>query len=371
MELTNLLTQDAQTALAKWKKWLKKLADPLGKAFEPTAQGIKETITPVVEDIKTVTTDISKPIVEPIKKSIQKADKIGKINSFLQEKGITVDTIKQLAEADGTDPQVAFDFFKKNGIKVQGMEEMEQQQQAVIDQWPDLWVMWSIGQGITWAFRVWEQIPRYAWNIAWLAFRWLGEWSGLIWRALWVENEDNPFYQSGIQLQESTTWLGESITRAWEGDVTEKERQARRFWANVVSTGLVPLGTASKFVQGAWLGKTALRWAVAWGMGTPLYTTIEESRLPTLWEMAIWTTAWAVLWPVLEKWVIPAVSGIVNKTGKYGKAFMEWGVKWAWKSISRDISAMKEGIKKPVVTTTTRYRDWETDRKSTRLNSSH
>lgn len=79
--------------------------------------------------MKQVATDIAKPIIEPIQQAQQKSQAIGEINTFFSDAGITLDDIKALAEEEGIDFNEVVDKFTRNGIKVQGMEELQAQEQ--------------------------------------------------------------------------------------------------------------------------------------------------------------------------------------------------------------------------------------------------
>lgn len=355
MELTNLLSKDAQTAIVKWKKWLKRLSDPLGRAIEPTVQNMKEMMTPVVEDIKTGMTEISKPIVEPIKKSIQKADKIWKINTFLSEKGITVDTIRQLAEADGTDPNEAFEFFKKNGIKIEWMDEIVAKEQEAkaqeIPQWEDLWFLGGTKEFSKGVFRAGEQIPSIIWSGLWFAGKAIWTWLDYI--TPWLGQGAKDLWQNLQDIWNEITYAG--MTGGGSTPLTQKQIDMRKIWGQMALTA--PIGW-SYIARSKWLGSLAMRSGVVWAWfwwATPIMNKGNEATLSDIWQGAVlgWVW-WAIAWPVISKVIAPAIGGIVSKTGKYWKALMKGWIQWAGRSISSDIQAMKEWIKTPIVQTTTR-----------------
>lgn len=51
------------------------------------------------------------------------ADKVKKVNDFLNEKWLTADHIRALAEEDWSDPEELFQIFRDNGIKIKWMKE--------------------------------------------------------------------------------------------------------------------------------------------------------------------------------------------------------------------------------------------------------
>lgn len=267
--------------------------------------------------------------VQPTPKLVQQAPQESSVVSQLKAKGYDdkdIEFLKQ-AKAKGISSQQAFDFLNK---------KKEEQKQ-----WPDLGIGWNIKEGATWAFRVWEQIPRYAGNLLDFTQKYvttplMAEWAELFWQEELAWKIRSAWAKFGAWAK----WLGEEITRAWEGDITEKQRWARRFGASMVATAPIPLWTASKVVQWAWLAKTALRWAIAWWVGTPIYTWLEEWRLPTMEEQAIWTAWWAILWPTIEKVALPAVN-------KWVEAIQRWvnPVKFTQQMDDEAISLIRQAVR--------------------------
>lgn len=243
---------------------------------------------------------------------------------------------------------MAFNIFDKIAEQPQQKFTLEDIKNAKL---PWEWFLWGLSEAIAGGVRVWEQIPRYAWNIAWLAYQWLGEASWFIWEQLWVSKESNPFYQSGMELSAWSKKLWEDITRAGEGNISEKQRELRRTGASLVATAPIPLWTVPKFLQWAGIASTVGRGAYYGAVWTPVYTGIEEWRLPDISEIAVWTVWWAILWPVAEKFVIPWITKWVEKTVKYGTELTKWGTKWLKKSIFRDIEWVKTWIWSPLTRT--------------------
>ena len=220
----------------------------------------------------------------------------------------------EFAKSKGIDQKAAMQFVQDKKKEEQATQIQTQEQEK---QWPDLWVMWSVWEALYGWLRVWEQIPRYAGNLLNLTQKYVT--TPLIAggaEMLWADEFAQKWRTAGVQFWEGAKALGEDITKAGEWDITEKQRTARRFGASMVATAPIPLGTASKFVQGAGLAKTALRWGIAWFTGTPVYTALEEWRLPTASEQAIGTVWGAVLWTALEKVAIPGIQKWIETVQK-------------------------------------------------------
>lgn len=340
MEIKNLLTPQARQSLETASQGIKNKLKPVTDIWSELINQNVEAIQPAVTQIKdTVNTGFVEPIMKPIKRN----EKIGKVNKFLASKGITVDDIKNLAEADWSDPEEALQFFRDNGIQIEGMEELQAQKQGEVNQWEDLWFFWGAKELATWAFRAWEQIPRIAG--AWLDFvtqnvTWplISGWLDLVWadQLAWRWREGaKTFWEWAKQV-------GEDITRAWEGDITEKQRSMRRLGWELALTA--PIGW--EFLAGAkstlWL---AWRSGVVWAWFGATQPIIDKGWEATMWDIATgWAIGWvtgAVAWPLIWKVIAPAIGWIASKTGKYWQALIKWGVEWAKKSIARDINALK------------------------------
>ena len=123
------------------------------------------------------------------------------------------------------------------------------------------------------------------------------------------------------------TWFqaGRNIFWAWE---------AFAVWPNKMSNTL--------------LWRTA-QWAALWGLFWAADPILSKGANATPWEIlkqwALWATIWAVATPVLEKWVLPILSKVIQKTAKYWTAWIKGWVEWLNKSITRDIKAPINKVK--------------------------
>lgn len=285
-------------------QWFEQWANQVSQAFKPAIQTAKSAISPIATTVGTV----AKPVV----KWINYENKVTAYKKPYQDKlaklGITAQSLDEMWLSE-EEKQAVKDLYSQVWVEIPWLAQIEQarvQEQA--KQWEDLGIMWNIWNAIAGWFRVWEQIPRYAGNLLDLTQKYittpaLAGWAELFW------NEELAWR---IRTAWETFWawaksLWEEITKAGEWDITEKQREARRFGASMVATAPIPLGTATNLVKWAGLWATALRWAIAGWVSTPIYTGLEEWRLPTAVEQVWWTVWGAVLWPLVEKVAIPAV----------------------------------------------------------------
>lgn len=129
MKIKNLFTPWAQEIGSQLTWIAKKVSQP----FEKPIQDIKQSFTANVQPaIQSVTDTLKTSFVDPVMKPIERNNKVSKVNKFLASKGITVDDIKNLAEADWSDPEEALQFFRDNGIQIEGMDELQAQQDATV-----------------------------------------------------------------------------------------------------------------------------------------------------------------------------------------------------------------------------------------------
>lgn len=195
----------------------------------------------------------------------------------------------------------------------------------------------SIAEWAVWAFRVWEQIPRYIGNIGKVlsdAYQLPYEASkNLFWEEAWLTSFLAPGAAAFKKSWEAGQKLWEEITMAWMTDggtnkLTPEQISARKTWADIVSTSILPAGNIANIWKWATLAQMIKSWAKIWAVTTPQFYAMTEWRLPTAWEMVAWTAGWAIITPAIGKAI------------KYGTALTKWGISWAWKSISRDVSSI-------------------------------
>jgi len=230
-------------------------------------------------------------------KNIPIAQKSIQAENNMKAQGFSDKEIKflKLQKDKWADSKMAMDFI------MQKREEVKQQETEK----NKLGIMWGIKEWIIWWARVWEQIPRYAGNLLNLTQEYVT--TPLIAGSadlLWADEFADKWRSAGARFGAGAKQLWEDITRAWEWDITENQRNARRVWASVVATAPIPLKWAW-LVKGTWLWATATRGAIAWAQATPIYTALEEWRLPTGGEMAVGTLWGAVLGTAIEKAVVP------------------------------------------------------------------
>ena len=355
MEIKNLFTPEAQKWLSTAYQGIKKKIKPFTDVWTDLYNQNVEAIQPALSQVKdTINTGFIKPIMKPIQETKQKTQAIGDINTFFNDAGITIDDIKALAEEEWVDFNEVLTKFQNNGIKVQGIDELQKQQEAKaneIPQWEDLGIMGNIKEGAIGAFRAGEQIPSIAGNvldfttqnITWPLIAggadllWANEFADK-WRA-WAKK----FWEWAKKLWDDITMAG--MTDGWTNPLTQNQIDARKFGGQMSLTA--PIG-GSYIAWAKWLGWLALRsWVVgAWfGWIQPIIDKGGETTASDIWA---WTVVWwvtgAVAWPLISKVVAPTIGWIVSKTGKYGKALIEWGTKWIKKSIGEDITALKDVV---------------------------
>ena len=93
----------------------------------------------------------------------------------------------------------------------------------------------------------------------------------------------------------------------------------------------------------------AAQWAATMWVIWAAEPILEKWADVTPWEIVWGWVKWAVIWglatPILEKAVLPVISKTLEKTFKYWKAWIKGWVKWASKSIARDVKAPFKKIK--------------------------
>lgn len=133
MEIKNLLTPQARASFESVSQGIKRKVKPLADIWSDFVAQNVEVIKPAVQNVsETVNTSFVEPIVQPIQQAQQKTNAIGQLNSLFSEKWINADDIKALAEEEGLDFNEVITTFQNNGIKVEGMEELQAQQDAVV-----------------------------------------------------------------------------------------------------------------------------------------------------------------------------------------------------------------------------------------------
>lgn len=359
-----ILSPQAKKSFSWVWQQLQNKFQPVINTWAQVWTAVKEQFQPVVSQIKDTTTQMVAPIAQSIEKGRQRGQVINQINTVFQDAGITLDDIKALAEEEWIDPNEVITKFQRNGIKVQGMEEMQAQQQqaeqAQIQQQnnPELWFMEGLWQWIIWATQFWQQAPSAVGNLLNFTQKYvttplLAWWAEMVWAedlATRIRAGGEKFGRLAKQSGEQTS--REAMQAFWP--LTENQLKARQTGANLALTAPIPLGKVPKALQWAKLLPTIGRWAYYGAVGTPTYTAVSEWRLPTGGEMVTWTVWGAVAWPLLEKAVIPAVSGIASKAGKYGTALVKWGTEWLKKSVSRDLSWIPKAIQSKAEAISTR-----------------
>lgn len=341
MELKNLFTPGAQQFWSQLSWIARKVTKPLATPIQQATEQFNQQVQPAVQWIQdTVNTSFVDPVMKPVKRN----EKIWKVNKFFNEKWITIEHIKAMAEDEWLDPDEVVSKFQSLWLQVEWMESIEDIQAKEQEKvWEDLWIMGNIWEGVIGAFRAWEQIPRIAGagmgyltqNVTWPLIA-----GGL--DLVWADTMADKWRAASKKTGEWFKNIWEDITRAWEWDITEKQRTARRFWGEMALTAPIGWGYLAWSKGALWLaGRSGVVWAGFWA-AQPI---IDKGWEATLWDIAtggiIWGWVGAVAWPLIGKVIAPAIWGIVSKTGKYGEALIKWGVEWAKKSISRDISALK------------------------------
>ncbi len=357
MEIKNLFTPEAQQFGSQLAWVARKVAKPLEKPIQDIWQQFSANVQPAIQWVTdTVKTSFVEPVMKPIRKWIQTAKVIWEINTAFKGAWINIDDIKNLAEEEWVDFNLVLTKFQNNWIQVEGMEEIQAQQEAKaneIPQWEDLGIMGNIKEGAIGALRAGEQIPTIVGS--WLDYLTQNVTSPLVsgWlEMIWAEWAAQKFREASKKTGEFYKKTGEDITMAGMTDggtnpLTQKQIDARKFGGQMALTA--PIG-GGYVAWAKWVGWLALRSGVvgAWfGATQPI---IDKGAEATMWDIA---TGWAiggvtgaVAWPLIGKVIAPAIGGIASKTGKYGKALIKWGVEWAKKSIVRDVNAVKTWIQK-------------------------
>lgn len=133
MEIKNLLTPQARASFESVSQGIKRKVKPLSDIWSDFVAQNVEAIKPAVQNVaETVNTSFVEPIIQPIQQAQQKTQAIGQLNSLFSEKWINADDIKALAEEEGLDFNEVITTFQNNGIKVEGMDELQAQQDAVV-----------------------------------------------------------------------------------------------------------------------------------------------------------------------------------------------------------------------------------------------
>ena len=130
MELKNLFTKEAQNTYSAVTGGIKKKIKPVIDMWSELVRQNVEAIQPAIQPIQQAVTNIANPIIEPIKEAKYKKIIADDISKFLADEGIDYETLMALPDDDGATSSELLSFLQKNGIKVQGMEELQAQEDA-------------------------------------------------------------------------------------------------------------------------------------------------------------------------------------------------------------------------------------------------
>jgi len=151
-------------------------------------------------------------------------------------------------------------------------------------------------------------------------------------------------------------WFWEDVAKVKEVNKYLEDSTWANIWRNILWTWEMLAVWPTKLAKTLWW--RALQWAWVWAVTWAWMPILEKGSETTKWDIITWWLIWGAIWwlasPVLEKAVIPATTWIVNKTIKYGTAWIKWWVQWLWKSISRDISKIWKATSESVSTPLTR-----------------
>lgn len=341
MEIKNLLSPQTQKAFSWAYEGIKKKVKPLTDIWTDLYRQNVEAIQPAVSQVKDV---VSTWIVEPIMKPIEKVNKISKVNQFLASKGITVDDIKNLAEADWSDPEEALQFFRDNGIKIEGMESMEDMQakQAEQIQSQDIsknaWARTGVIQNVGWALQdvvggAISEVPNAIWNTASFLntasqYNPASYVGGIVWDVVRAPFSDKSFWEIRDERSKAKESMSNSIRWIWK----KWKEIVQKYWAydpGSIASKIWETGVdiASSFIwpNKVWVfqkwktalnaGKIALEWGLA-GAKYDIASKWEVTPTSVLWWA--WVNLWfAGIWKIVKAGVekLPAsltLGGLIN-----------------------------------------------------------
>lgn len=243
MEIKNLFTPWAQQFWSQLAWVARKVSQPFEKPIQELWQQFTAKVQPAIQS---VTDTVKTGFVDPIIKPIQRQWKITKVNKFLADKGITVDDIKNLAESDWSDPEEALQFFRDNGIHIQGMEQVQPQESQPVQQQPepvlDQYKMKSsenfwVGEWIKDIWKFFVNLPADSVQVVWWLYdavrHPIDTTTGLLKVWQWLSDK-------------AVFWIANSISSALGGKEvwpTQDAQMVDAIWKNIVDN----YGTAGKF----------------------------------------------------------------------------------------------------------------------------
>lgn len=299
MDYSQLLSPQTRWIVRKTGKSLQKSFAPLTWIVKKTAQSNIEAVQPAIEQVSSSIWKVTEPIVAPVKEAVQQSRAISQLNTFFSEKWITLDDIKALAEDEGIDPNEVITKFQRNGIKVQGMEELQAQQPQTEQniQNPNVWTsadnpLFNFVGGVV------SGVPKVAWETA-SFFSNLGAYTP--WAVLSAAVRAPFVEETYWQLREQQKQWWEVFSKAWQtGKEFVKKYGAynpNSTWAKV-GEAVTDIGSAFvwpnkwKIVkEWAWLiGKYG---AKALNLGQEGAIMWAKYDVATKWEI---TPEWAGIW---------------------------------------------------------------------------
>ena len=367
MEIKNLFTPEAQQFWSQLWGIARKITQPLEKPIQDTVSQFKQKVQPAIQWIQdTINTGFVEPIMKPIKRN----EKIGKVNKFLASKGITVDDIKNLAEADWSDPEEALQFFRDNGIQIQGMDSMQdieakQQEMAklptdfsnrglsVDPNYKPVNVLWDITSQIP-KFQsqpdewFWMSAAKMVWNLPWNAL----QVAGWIWdiglsylrnldqwpidsltetakskiinptyqQALWVADIASKWYSAGEKWKlTAVEWWKEINAPSWvKGTAGAMDALLNKWIESVVESPVstiatiqwlknIPRGANALKTAGTEAMKGNIGKATSW-LAKSTWVWIKENIIDPI---KMWVTAPLTLGKLWAQWI----KAISDKTG--------------------------------------------------------
>ena len=152
----NILTPKAQSDFSAIWDYVSNAFKPVSNTWTNIQKEAEKVFTPKVENVK----QSFNQLVEPYKQPVTQYQNLGKINTFLSDKWITVDHIRELAKMDWTDAEEALNTIKSMWIRVKWMEEQKNVQEKPINTNQD----WYNNKSYFWDQRSNEWITEQTWK---------------------------------------------------------------------------------------------------------------------------------------------------------------------------------------------------------------
>ncbi len=157
-----------------------------------------------------------------------------------------------------------------------------------------------------------------------------------VWGALgFVTGWQVPYFKEQVEWVKEVTWrsfewqpwfqAGRNIFWTWEFLAVWPSKVAPTLWGRMFQ----------------W-AKTL--WAI-WAIEPILEKWADVTPWEIIWGWLKGAALWAVATPIIEKALLPIISKTLQKTFKFGKAWIKWWVPWLAKSITRDIKRPFKKIK--------------------------